>query len=64
MESERVSQQVVLFLCLLAIVALLVSVGGCSLFRGSRVEARADYNVVAQDCSVSLVAVGYFGEGR
>lgn len=42
-----------------ALIALLLSVGGCACFEQSRVEARADYHVLARDASVSIVAVGY-----
>ncbi len=39
--------------------AMLLSVGGCACFQHSRVEARADYHILAGDATVSLVAVGY-----
>ena len=53
-----------LLFCLICalLIALIMSVGGCALFQGGRVEARADYHVVAEDCSVSIVAVGYVKE--
>jgi len=62
MVRERVLEIALCALCWAAFVALILSVGGCALFRWGRVEARADYNVIADDCSVSLVAVGYCGE--
>ena len=36
-----------------------LSAGGCACFQSGRVEARADYHVLAGDATVSLVAVGY-----
>ena len=44
---------------LAALIAVLLSVGGCACFKSGKVEARASYNVIARDCDVSLVAVGY-----
>ncbi len=32
---------------------------GCACFEKARVEARADYRVLAEDATVSIVAVGY-----
>jgi len=60
---NRLVDLIAFLICLILLIAVLSTVGGCALFRGGRVEARADYNVVAQDCAVSLVAVGYCGEG-
>jgi len=45
--------------CWVLLLAFLTLVSGCSFFRGSKVEARADYSVFAEDLDVSIVAVGY-----
>jgi len=48
--------------CFGLLLLVLLCAGGCSLFRGSRVEARADYSIFAEDLNVSVVAVGYVRE--
>lgn len=45
--------------CWAFLIALLLSVGGCACFQSGRIEARADYHIMAEDATVSIVAVGY-----
>lgn len=58
-KKERWFKLVLFGVLLSALSAILLSVGGCACFERSRVEARADYHVLARDASVSIVAVGY-----